>query len=173
MSYCAFSSFFSLFFGIFIKLMWNILFRMDIDYSPTGREFVTGSYDRTVSFIQQWLVHLQLYSTKKQFLFSLTRTLNFSQIRIFQYNGGHSREIYHTKRMQRFIAILFISLEINSCYSVDLAFFKAPECYNHVFPFFVGYFAWSSPAMVLTLFQGVMILTLGYGKLKPRNNWEW
>ncbi|PQP93178.1 DDB1- and CUL4-associated factor 13-like isoform X1 [Prunus yedoensis var. nudiflora] len=42
---------------------------MDIDYSPTGREFVTGSYDRTV--------------------------------RIFQYNGGHSREIYHTKRMQR------------------------------------------------------------------------
>lgn len=22
---------------------------MDIDYSPTGREFVTGSYDRTVS----------------------------------------------------------------------------------------------------------------------------
>uniref|UniRef100_A0A0D9WQJ7 DDB1- and CUL4-associated factor 13 n=1 Tax=Leersia perrieri TaxID=77586 RepID=A0A0D9WQJ7_9ORYZ len=43
--------------------------RMDIDYSPTGREFVTGSYDRTV--------------------------------RIFQYNGDHSREIYHTKRMQR------------------------------------------------------------------------
>lgn len=24
---------------------------MDIDYSPTGREFVTGSYDRTVSFV--------------------------------------------------------------------------------------------------------------------------
>ena len=24
------------------------------------------------------------------------------QIRIFQYNGGRSREIYHTKRMQRF-----------------------------------------------------------------------
>lgn len=23
---------------------------MDIDYSPTGREFVTGSYDRTVSY---------------------------------------------------------------------------------------------------------------------------
>ncbi|CAA6668560.1 unnamed protein product [Spirodela intermedia] len=41
---------------------------MDIDYSPTGREFVTGSYGRTV--------------------------------RIFQYNGGRSREIYHTKRMQ-------------------------------------------------------------------------
>ncbi|KAK6157177.1 hypothetical protein DH2020_011425 [Rehmannia glutinosa] len=50
---------------------------MDIDYSPTGREFVTGSYDRTV--------------------------------RIFQYNGGHSREIYHTKRMQRVFCVKFSS----------------------------------------------------------------
>lgn len=25
---------------------------MDIDYSPTGREFVTGSYDRTVSSLR-------------------------------------------------------------------------------------------------------------------------
>ncbi|XP_062153694.1 uncharacterized protein LOC133861890 [Alnus glutinosa] len=48
---------------------------MDIDYSPTGREFVTGSYDRTV--------------------------------RIFQYNGGHSREIYHTQRMQRVFCVKF------------------------------------------------------------------
>lgn len=46
---------------------------MDVDYSPTGREFVAGSYDRTV--------------------------------RIFPYNGGHSREIYHTKRMQRVFAV--------------------------------------------------------------------
>ena len=42
---------------------------MDVDYSPTGREFVAGSYDRSV--------------------------------RIFAYNGGRSREVYHTKRMQR------------------------------------------------------------------------
>ncbi|XP_010689793.2 uncharacterized protein LOC104903456 [Beta vulgaris subsp. vulgaris] len=48
---------------------------MDIDYSPTGREFVTGSYDRTV--------------------------------RIFSYNGGHSREIYHTKRMQRVFCVKY------------------------------------------------------------------
>lgn len=48
---------------------------LDIDYAPTGREFVTGSYDRTV--------------------------------RIFQYNGGHSREIYHTKRMQRVFCVKF------------------------------------------------------------------
>ncbi|GFP86440.1 ddb1- and cul4-associated factor 13 [Phtheirospermum japonicum] len=48
---------------------------MDIDYSTTGREFVTGSYDRTV--------------------------------RIFQHNGGHSREVYHTKRMQRVFCVKF------------------------------------------------------------------
>ncbi|MED6158560.1 hypothetical protein PIB30_033779 [Stylosanthes scabra] len=48
---------------------------MDIDYSPTGREFVTGSYDRTV--------------------------------RLFYYNSGHSREIYHTKRMQRVFCVKF------------------------------------------------------------------
>eukprot|EP00245_Coleochaete_scutata_P003620 TRINITY_DN15364_c3_g1_i2.p1 TRINITY_DN15364_c3_g1~~TRINITY_DN15364_c3_g1_i2.p1 ORF type:complete len:453 (-),score=80.22 TRINITY_DN15364_c3_g1_i2:521-1879(-) len=48
---------------------------MDLDYSPTGREFVTGSYDRTV--------------------------------RIFAYNGGHSREVYHTKRMQRVFCVKY------------------------------------------------------------------
>lgn len=48
---------------------------MDVDYSPTGREFVAGGYDRTV--------------------------------RIFPYNGGHSRDVYHTKRMQRVFATRF------------------------------------------------------------------
>ena len=48
---------------------------MDVDYSPTGREFVAGGYDRSV--------------------------------RIFAYNGGHSREVYHTKRMQRVFAVRF------------------------------------------------------------------
>lgn len=46
---------------------------MSVSWSPTGREFVTGSYDRT--------------------------------IRIFPYNGGTSREIYHTKRMQRVFSV--------------------------------------------------------------------
>ncbi|ODV86738.1 hypothetical protein CANARDRAFT_6310 [[Candida] arabinofermentans NRRL YB-2248] len=41
---------------------------MDVDFSPTGQEIVTGSYDKT--------------------------------IRIFEYRSGHSRDIYHTKRMQ-------------------------------------------------------------------------
>lgn len=33
---------------------------MDIDYSPTGREFVTGSYDRTViiPFLSSFLVFI-------------------------------------------------------------------------------------------------------------------
>ncbi|KAL4451264.1 hypothetical protein ABPG77_009336 [Micractinium sp. CCAP 211/92] len=48
---------------------------MDVDYSPTGREFVAGSYDRSV--------------------------------RIFSLNGGHSRDVYHTKRMQRVFAVRF------------------------------------------------------------------
>ncbi len=48
---------------------------MDVDYSPTGREFVAGSYDRSV--------------------------------RIFRYNGGHSREVYTTKRMQRVFSVRF------------------------------------------------------------------
>ena len=48
---------------------------MDISYSPTGREFVTGSYDRTV--------------------------------RIFRLREGRSREVYHTRRMQRVFCVGF------------------------------------------------------------------
>lgn len=48
---------------------------ISLDYSPTGKEFVTGSYDRT--------------------------------IRIFPVDQGHSREIYHTKRMQRIFAVKY------------------------------------------------------------------
>lgn len=45
----------------------------DVDYSPTGKEFVSGSYDKT--------------------------------IRIYEAHKEHSREIYHTKRMQRITCI--------------------------------------------------------------------
>lgn len=52
---------------------------LDIDYSPTGQEFVAGSYDRT--------------------------------LRIFKRAGltgsGHSREVYHTSRMQRIFCVKF------------------------------------------------------------------
>ncbi|XP_058810747.1 DDB1- and CUL4-associated factor 13 [Phymastichus coffea] len=46
---------------------------IDVDYSPTGKEFVAGSYDKT--------------------------------IRLFEVNKGHSKEIYHTKRMQRLTCV--------------------------------------------------------------------
>lgn len=41
---------------------------MDIDYSPTGREFVTGSYDRTVSFL---LSHYDTLCSETHLLISL------------------------------------------------------------------------------------------------------
>ncbi|GBP31639.1 DDB1- and CUL4-associated factor 13 [Eumeta japonica] len=46
---------------------------IDVDYSPTGRQFVSGSYDKTV--------------------------------RIFETLKGHSRDVYHTKRMQRLTCV--------------------------------------------------------------------
>lgn len=46
---------------------------LDIDYSPTGEEICTGSYDRTV--------------------------------RIFDPKQGRSREVYHTRRMQRIFCV--------------------------------------------------------------------
>jgi hypothetical protein len=82
---------------------------MDIDYSPTGREFVTGSYDRTVCL---------LLITYNDFILSMYLLFLFSnvyiillQVRIFNYLGDHSREIYHTKRMQRFFFVptVFVS----------------------------------------------------------------
>lgn len=48
---------------------------LDVDFSPTGREFVSGSFDKT--------------------------------IRIFPYNQGKSREIYHGKRMQKVWSVLW------------------------------------------------------------------
>eukprot|EP00095_Tigriopus_kingsejongensis_P006685 snap_masked-scaffold25_size650667-processed-gene-1.1 protein:Tk06685 transcript:snap_masked-scaffold25_size650667-processed-gene-1.1-mRNA-1 annotation:"wd repeat and sof domain-containing protein 1" len=44
-----------------------------LDYSPTGKEIVSGAYDKT--------------------------------IRIFQTDEGQSREVYHTKRMQRLTSV--------------------------------------------------------------------
>eukprot|EP01129_Flabellula_baltica_P001129 TRINITY_DN11041_c0_g1_i1.p1 TRINITY_DN11041_c0_g1~~TRINITY_DN11041_c0_g1_i1.p1 ORF type:complete len:461 (+),score=89.07 TRINITY_DN11041_c0_g1_i1:35-1384(+) len=48
---------------------------LSVDYSPTGTEFATGSYDRTV--------------------------------RIFNEGEGRSREVYHTKRMQKIFSVKF------------------------------------------------------------------
>eukprot|EP00040_Diaphanoeca_grandis_P005438 m.32831 g.32831 ORF g.32831 m.32831 type:complete len:451 (-) comp16707_c0_seq1:116-1468(-) len=50
---------------------------LDIDYSPTGKEFVSGGYDKST--------------------------------RIFSSTQGRSREVYHTKRMQRIFAVQWSS----------------------------------------------------------------
>ncbi|KAK3707063.1 Protein sof1 [Vermiconidia calcicola] len=48
---------------------------MDVEFSPTGEELVSASYDRS--------------------------------IRLWKRNEGHSRDIYHTKRMQRVFSTVF------------------------------------------------------------------
>ena len=48
---------------------------MDVEFSPTGEDLVTASYDRTV--------------------------------RLWNRANGHSRDIYHTKRMQRYVQSTF------------------------------------------------------------------
>ncbi|XP_040287946.1 DDB1- and CUL4-associated factor 13 [Bufo bufo] len=50
---------------------------LDVDYSPTGKEFVTASFDKS--------------------------------IRIFTSTSGHSREVYHTKRMQHVTCVRWSS----------------------------------------------------------------
>lgn len=49
---------------------------MDVDFSPTGQELVSASYDRSI----------RLWNPQK---------------------SGHSRDIYHTKRMQRVFSCAF------------------------------------------------------------------
>jgi len=51
---------------------------LDVDYSPTGKEFVTGSFDRTI------------------------RIFPFDMI-----ERSRSREVYHTQRMQRIYSVRF------------------------------------------------------------------
>lgn len=48
---------------------------MDVEFSPTGEELVSASYDRTV--------------------------------RLWNRASGHSRDIYHTKRMQRYATLFY------------------------------------------------------------------
>lgn len=48
---------------------------IDVDYAPTGKEFVSGGYDKT--------------------------------LRIFPVDGSRSREVYHTRRMQRLNSVVW------------------------------------------------------------------
>jgi len=69
---------------------------ISVDYSPTGKEFVCGSYDKT--------------------------------IRIFETDKGRSREVYHTKRMQRLTSVLWSADSkyiISSSDEMDIRIWKA------------------------------------------------
>ncbi|KAI9220828.1 WD repeat and SOF domain-containing protein 1 [Blastocladiella britannica] len=48
---------------------------LDVDFSPTGADLVTGAYDKT--------------------------------LRVYNVSSGHSRDVYHTKRMQRLWSVRF------------------------------------------------------------------
>lgn len=63
---------------------------MDVSFSPTGQEFASGSYDRTV--------------------------------RVFPHRSGRSREVYHTKRMQRVFCVNFSADARCVVYVGDLLF---------------------------------------------------
>lgn len=67
-----------------------------LDYSPTGQEFVSGSYDKT--------------------------------LRIFPTRGGHSREVYYTKRMQRITDVIWTldsKYVISSSDEMDIRMWRA------------------------------------------------
>ena len=63
-----------------------------VDYAPTGRELVTGSYDKTV----------RLYKAGETQI-SIFKLYHFNKVLISE--EGHSREVYHTKRMQRLTCV--------------------------------------------------------------------
>jgi WD repeat and SOF domain-containing protein 1 len=101
---------------------------MDVDYSPTGREFVAGGYDRsgapppplllllllpTRADSRSWVRLATACSGPLSCLAPCLASIGPAPppsppaVRIFSFNGGHSRDVYHTKRMQRVFAVRF------------------------------------------------------------------
>lgn len=69
---------------------------IDVDYAPTGKEFVSGGYDKT--------------------------------LRIFPVDGSRSREVYHTKRMQRLNSVVWTTdnnYVISASNEFDIRIWKA------------------------------------------------
>ena len=65
---------------------------MDVHYAPTGREFVTGSYDKTV----------RIWPSVGTAMAAGGGAGSFANV-----PQGRSREIYHTSRMQRVFSVRF------------------------------------------------------------------
>ena len=80
-----------------------------VDFAPTGREFVSGSYDKTV--------------------------------RIFPVDKGRSREVYHTKRMQRLTCVawsrdnryILSGILINIMYDIRRKKFRQIDLISRIF----------------------------------------
>lgn len=79
---------------------------IDVDYSPTGKEFVSASYDKTVRIYEANKV-------KKKKRNDFEKCLVDNMMVCYQ---SHSRDIYHTKRMQRLTTIAW-SLDDRFVYS--------------------------------------------------------
>ncbi|GHP04206.1 hypothetical protein PPROV_000296000 [Pycnococcus provasolii] len=75
---------------------------MDIDFSPTGREFVTGSYDRTVRIFPS-----HGGSGGVAVSASAPGAGGSGGVSALDTSGQRSRDVYHTKRMGRVMAARF------------------------------------------------------------------
>jgi len=87
---------------------------IDVDYCPTGTEFVTGSYDKSVRIFESGKVK----TIKILTFFAINFDSNFcilflesTQAILFKFNFNwfqiSSREVYHTKRMQRLTCVAY------------------------------------------------------------------
>lgn len=128
---------------------------IDVDYSPTGKEIVSGSYDKT--------------------------------LRIFQVDQGRSREVYHTKRMQRLTCVLWSSdnnYVLCGSDEMDIRIWKANASqklglvsFRDVPPFFPASVAHSSGHLSLSSFYSLSLshhytlsLSLSFAEVVPRRS---
>jgi len=64
---------------------------MDVEFSPTGEELVSASYVSNS-------LYLLIFEVANHYLQDRT-------VRIWSRDKGQSRDIYHTKRMQRYVLL--------------------------------------------------------------------
>lgn len=112
---------------------------LSLDYSPTGTEFVSGSYDKS--------------------------------LRIFPVDSMKSREVYHTKRMQKVTSVVYsmdAKYVISASDEMNLRWvggstFKNPDKRDLSKVFGLG----------IVLERYSYVLVSGYGKQRPRSSWEY
>ena len=104
---------------------------LDVDYSPTGKQFVSASYDKTVCI---WSVDLELRGHHHHFLTDqwppIYLSLTTDQVRIWSVGEPRSEAVYHTKRMQRLFCTAW-SMDGTACHlpSCHLPSCHLPTCW--------------------------------------------